>query len=265
MEYQYRKCGKMDINYKKIYIDWLYDNIDQYQIYKNVYRITFPYLDRNNDCIEIFIFMQEDGSYKLTDDGETISELELSGFNVFSSEKRKTIFNKILDSHGVSLSENNELLISCSREDLPLKKHMLSQCMIKISDLFYLSKPNIISLFNEEVREFLDTSSIRYMPDISFVGKSGLTTNYDFAIPKSSYAPERIIKVANNLDTSMAGNITFLWNDTKEARNNESSLYVFIQDTDKKVNQAAITLLDNYNITPALWSNRNKFTGILAK
>ncbi len=255
----------MDANFKKNYIDWLYNNIEQYKVRENTYRITFPYLDRNNDCIEIFIVMKENGSYLLTDDGETLNELELSGFNIFSSDKRKNLLTKIINAHGAILSENNAITITCGKDDIPLKKHMLSQCLLKISDLFYLSKPTVLSLFNEDVKEFLDINNVRYMPDISFVGKSGLTTNYDFAIPKSPNAPERIIKVANNLDTSLAGNITFLWNDTKEARKESSSLYVFIQDSDKKINKSAITVLDNYGINPVIWSKRNSAAELLTK
>ena len=45
----------MKTNFKQIYMDWLNENIEQAKIRNNLYRITFPYLDRNNDHIEIYI------------------------------------------------------------------------------------------------------------------------------------------------------------------------------------------------------------------
>ena len=96
----------MDDNFKDNYIKWLYSNIDEYKIQENIYRITLPYLNRNNDCTEIFIKTNGD-TYILTDDGETIDELELSNFNLFSSQKRTEIFNRILLAHGVKKSNHN--------------------------------------------------------------------------------------------------------------------------------------------------------------
>lgn len=254
----------MDNTFKKNYLDWLNKSIEECQISKNIYRITLPYLDRNNDCTEIFIRVN-DNKYILTDDGETIGELELSNFNLFSSQKRTEIFNSILQAHGVNKSEDNQLYVECSKEDLPQKKHLLSQCMIKVSDLFYTTKNTVQSLFLEDVQIFLDQKDIRYTPNVSFYGKSGLTTTYDFAVPKSKSAPERIIKVVNNIDQTQTNNILFLWDDTRKNRSDNSMLYVFLQDKDKKISQSTITAMENYGVIPVMWSKREKYVNGLIK
>lgn len=251
----------MNIDFKKDYIDWLYKSIDQFQVHENLYRITLPYLDRNNDCTEIYIKVNDDGSYHLTDDGETIGELELSNFDVFSSKRRKEILSSILNAHGVLLSKDKELYLDCAKEELPQKKHMLSQCMVKISDLFYTSKPTVQSLFIEDVQEFLDINEVRYFPDISFSGKSGLVTTYDFAIPRSKEYPERILKVVNNIDQQQANSILFLWDDTRSARfsrGSDSKLFVFLHDK-KKISNSILTSMKNYDVTPIIWSDRKKY------
>ena len=254
----------MDNNFKKNYIEWLNKSIEEYQVSQNIYRITLPYLDRNNDCTEIYIRIDGD-KYILTDDGETIGELELSNFNLFSSPKRTEIFNNILFSHGVMKSSDNELYIIAAKEELPQKKHLLSQCMIKVSDLFFTAKNNIQSLFLEDVQAYLDKKDIRYMPNVSFYGKTGLMTTYDFAIPKSKVAPERIIKVVNNIDQTQTNNILFLWDDTRQNRNPDSLLYVFIQDAGKKVSSTNITAMENYNVVPVVWSKRENYVLELIK
>ncbi len=249
----------MENNFKDGYFKWLYGNTKQFNITSNVTRLTLPYLDRNNDCTEIFVKAEGDG-YIITDDGETLSELYLSNFNLFSSERRKEIFNQILICHGVKM-DDDELFVSCSKDDLYQKIHMLTQCMIKVSDLFRTSKSVVQSLFIEDVQSYLDKKEIRYSPNISFPGISGLTTNYDFLVPRSKKAPERILKVVNHIDQPKTNNILFLWNDTKQVREGSSSkLYVFFQDIDKKISPAITTAMKNYDVTPVRWSKREDFS-----
>ena len=212
----------MEKDFKKIYINWLNENIEQYKISDTVYRLTLPFLDRNNDCIELFIKLLDDERYYITDDSETINELKLSQFDIFTGTRRREIFDSILAAHGVSFSKNDELYITCSRDSLAQSKHMLSQCIIKVSDMFYLSRKNVKSIFIEDVQNFLDINNIRYIENVSFSGKSKLMSNYDFGIGKSNVAPERIIKVINNFDTTQAKNIIFSWTDTVEERKNKA-------------------------------------------
>ncbi|MGN0366747.1 MAG: DUF1829 domain-containing protein [Suilimivivens sp.] len=255
----------MKNNFKDGYFKWLYDNTMQFNINDNISRLTLPYLDRNNDCTEIYV-KSVGNDYIITDDGETLGELYLSNFNLFSSQKRESIFNQILLAHGISKSDNDELFASCSKDDLYQKVHMLTQCMIKVSDLFYTAKNTVQSLFIEDVQSYLDENDIRYSPNISFLGVSGLTTNYDFVIPKYKDVPERIIKVVNNIDQSQTNSILFLWNDTSQARAGYSSvLYVFLQDTDKKIPQSVITTMNNYNVIPVKWSKREDYINDLVK
>lgn len=250
---------KDTIDFGSIYTDWLKENIDQFQVSDNIYRLTLPFLDRNNDAIEIYIIRKSDNSFYITDDGATLNDLQLGGFDIFSTKRRTDIFNSIISAHGVSKTDNNELIVDCTLKDLALKKHMLAQCMIKISDMFYLSKNSIQSIFLEDVQDFLENHNVRYIHNISFIGKSKLTTHYDFAIAHSQNASERLIKVVNNLTSSVTKNLIFEWNDTKDMRPEETKLYAFIQDKDKKVSDDAIRALKEYGIHPALWTEKDKY------
>jgi len=90
-----------DINFKKIYLDWLNENIEQYKIKQNIFRITLPFLDINNDHTEFYIEKLDDNFYRLSDDGNTLNELELSNFDIFNSKRRIEIFNNVLNGHGI--------------------------------------------------------------------------------------------------------------------------------------------------------------------
>lgn len=250
---------KVDLDFGKLYIDWLKQNIDQYKVNDTTFRLTLPFLDRNNDLIEMYILDNGNETYSITDDGNTISDLQLCGFDVSVSNRRKTILEAIISSYGVTKTNSDELIVYCTINDLPLKKHMLAQCMVKVSDLFYLSRNNVQSVFVEDVQKFFDAHDIRYVDNICLTGKSKLTTHYDFAIAHSKNSAERLIKVVNNLDLNAARNIIFAWNDTKDMRQHETKLYTFIQNVDRKVSDDALGALREYGINLALWTEKDKY------
>ena len=244
----------VNIDYANMYMKWLNENIEQHKVKDNIYRVTLPFMDRNNDFIDIYIIDNKNNSYTLTDDGAILNDLTFNGFDLHS-KRRNEILKSITNSYGISLYKN-ELTINCSIQDLPLKKHMLAQCMLKVSDMFFLSKNTVQSIFLEDVQLFLDNNNIRYMDNISIVGKSKLITHYDFGIAKSKTASERFIKTVNNFDINSARNIIFSWSDTKDERHHDTQLYVFIQDVDKKFSSDAYEALKEYGIKPALWSKK---------
>ena len=198
-------------------------------------------------------------TYTITDDGATIGDLQLGGFDFSGSTRRKMILESIISAYGVTKTDDDELTVNCTDGDLPLKKHMLAQCMIKVSDMFYLSRSNIQAVFLEDVQKFFDLHDVRYIDNICLTGKSKLTTHYDFAIARSHKSAERFIKVVNNMDLNAARNIIFAWNDTRDMRQHEAKLYAFIQNSDKKVSDDAIGALKEYGIKPALWTEKDKY------
>lgn len=250
-------------NFTSVYLEWLRSNVGQFRVNADTVRITLPFLDRNNDHTEVYIIDRHDGTYLITDDGATLNDLLLTGFDLNNSKRRQQILASITAAHGVDVFGGNELQIVCTMDDLPIKKHMLAQCMVKVSDMFYLSRTNVQSVFLDDVQRFLDDNDVRYVPDIFVTGKSKLTSHYDFVVSRSKKAPERLIKVSNHMDLNAAKNIIFTWNDTKDLRQADATLYAFIQDIDRKVSGDAIGALKEYGIIPALWSERESITQAL--
>ena len=119
---------------------------DRYKVNETTFRLTLPFLDRNNDLIEMYIINNGDGTYSITDDGATISDLQLGGFDFSTSARRKSILEAIVSAHGVTKTDNDELIVNCTTNDLPLKKHMLAQCMVKVSDMLDVYKRQAYSI-----------------------------------------------------------------------------------------------------------------------
>lgn len=243
------------MDYVNNYLQWLKNNIDEYKINDKIYRITLPFTDINNTSTEIYIVENNDNSYTITDDGYTFSEFNFNEFD-YKTKRRSEIINSIIIKYGVSLGENYELFIECTKDTLAFKKHLLVQCIIKISDLCILSQNNIKTLFNEDVENYFEEIDVRYMKDISFIGKSGLQSNYDFGIGKTKKYPERAIKLVNNFETQQVRSLIFSWEDIKKVRNKNNQLITIINDKNKKVSKSKIDALKEYNILSILWSEK---------
>ena len=82
---------QIENDFGKKYIDWLKQNISQYKVNDNTYRITLPFLDKIMIML-IFIY-QINGLYTITDDGYTISDLKLGGFDIGASAKRRSLLD----------------------------------------------------------------------------------------------------------------------------------------------------------------------------
>ncbi len=241
------------------YYAWLKDKTAWKTIDKWV-EITAPYIDRNNDYIQIYLKKTDDG-YLLTDDGDTILGLQQEGC-LLDSPKRKKLLSLTLNGYGIT-EKNGKLQVKATADNFALRKHSLIQAVLAVNDMFYLAEPHVASLFFEDVRNWLDLSDIRYSEQISFIGRSGYARKFDFLISKSSEAPERIIKTINNPMRNSADSIIMDWVDTKQQRPDNSKAYAFINDNGS-VSSNILDALNSYEIKPIMWRNRDQYKGELA-
>ena len=218
--------------------------------------ITTPYLDRHNDCLQIYA--QRDGNrFVLTDDGYTIADLEMSGCSL-DSPKRRELLQTALNGFGVREVEG-ALEVRASITDFARKKHDLIQAMLATNDLFYLASPTVASLFYEDVAGWLDDTDVRYTPEVRFSGTSGYDHRFDFVIPRSRAQPERVLRVINRPDRQAAQTVAFAWHDTRDVRPPQSRAYAILNDRDRRVPGSVLDALSAYGVAPALWTRRQDF------
>jgi hypothetical protein len=243
------------------YILWLKDKTLIKQVDSEWVELTTPYLDRHNDCLQIYV-RRNGAEYKLTDDGYIIADLINSGCSL-EGAKRQELLNVTLAGFGVQL-ENGILTVKATAENFSMKKHNMIQAMLAINDMCFTASPYVESLFLEDVTKWLDISDIRYTPRINFKGKSGYDHFFDFVIPKSRSRGERIIQTLSNPKKDSAEALIFKWQDTRETRTTDSQLFVLMNDAEKSVSGAVIDAFKNYQLEPVLWSERETVKGELA-
>lgn len=239
-------------NLMEQYVAWLKERTTLREI-NNYVEVTTPYLDRHNDALQFYV-KAEDGGYLLTDDSYTIEDLRRSGCNLDTS-KRQDLLKMTLNGFGVQL-DNDALVVRASQDNFNLKKHNLVQAMLAVNDLFYLSVPVIASLFLEDVTAWLDQADIRYTPRVKFTGRSGYDHLFDFVIPRSRRAPERILQAINRPSRDAAQAVAFAWIDTRDVRLPESRAFTILNDTEHAPTAVVLDALRNYEVRPILWSQR---------
>ncbi len=242
------------------YTTWLRDNTTLREV-EDWVEITTPYLDRNNDSIQIYA-KRDNGGYVLTDDAYTIEDLRISGCNI-ETPKRKELLKLTLNGFGVMLNKD-ALEVHTSKERFALQKHNLLQAILAVNDLFYLAEPIVKSLFLEDVTSWLDLSEVRYTSKVKFTGKTGYDHCFDFVIPKSKKQPERILQTINHPSRETAQAIAFSWIDTRDVRPPESRAYAFLNDSDKEITENVVDALKSYEVHPILWSKRDNIKEELA-
>ena len=236
------------------YTSWLKNEITFEKI-GEYYEITTPYLDNANDYLQIYV-KQEGNDIFFTDDSITMHNLKMSGLQL--TQNRKLQLQRILYQYGVQL-KGDELIAKAPLNSFAQKKHLFIQAMLRIDDMFAVSKSRVSSFFLDDIQEFF--LEIYYTDNVQFMGLSGFSHNYDFLIQRSKTKPERLCQAVNNPNKSTMGNILFAWNDTKPARKNGSQLIVILNDQNN-IAKGVEDAFFNYEAKVIRWSERNKESNI---
>ena len=208
----------------KKYSDWLFQNTTTRKV-KDTIEITLPYLDRNNDCIQVYLKELEDGKLLLTDAGYTITDLQMTGFTL-DSERRHDLLQETIDGFAIILTEDNELQTITTEEDFPQKLNDLIQAMQEIDDLSNLAVSNVSRIFTEDIKTWLKERKVRYASNVDIRGKNGVIFNFKLLLPAGENAPERFVEPYNSIDLRKVQAIAYKWSQIKYMREGAAKMYV---------------------------------------
>lgn len=110
----------------------LQDSIEELQINDDTFRITLPFLDQDNDHIEIYVINQHNGAFLITDDGAAFGDLSFRCLDPSDNGGCQQAFASIAASHGVSVSESDNLQIVSDLDNLSESIPRLARCMSEL-------------------------------------------------------------------------------------------------------------------------------------
>ncbi|MBV2196850.1 MAG: DUF1829 domain-containing protein [Flavobacterium sp.] len=237
------------------YLRWIKDNTIVKSVEEGkICSISTPFLDRHNDHLDIYLIKNEK-NLKLTDNGYTISDLRMSGFEI-NTPKRDSILKTALNGFGVKVGNSDELFVDATYNNIGQKKHYLLQAILAVNDMFNLAQETVYSLFKEDVELFFRSSGIIFSKDLKLTGKSGFDHNIDFLIPQSKNKPERLIKTINNAKKDTVLSSIMAFNDINQLRETKTQNYVVYNDIEKEVSKDIIYALENYGVKNIPWSKK---------
>lgn len=247
----------MDIRkYIDEYTEWLKSEITFTKI-GEYYEINTPFLDTSNDYLQFYV-KQSGSDIYFTDDGYTLNGLEMTGFRMTPNRKKQ--LTTILNQYGVKLNKN-ELTLSAPAAEFAKRKHSFIQCILRVTDMYMTSRVKVASYFLDDIHDFFREKEIYCFENIQFVGKSGYSHNYDFAMQPTRNKPERLCLAVNNPSRTALTNTIFAWNDTKPARRDDSALIVLLNDTNS-IGRGVEEAFASYEINTIRWSEREKASNI---
>lgn len=221
--------------------------------------ITTPFLNIYNDYIEIYC-KKEAERILLSDGGETLNNLELSGVTFSRSLRRKTIFEQILLNFGVSADNHKALVVSTDLNGFAQAKHNLLSAIMEISDMYMVSKPNVFTVFRDDVNGFLDEQEVIYTPGFISKGASGIEFNFDFQIAHRK--TEILLNTFNTINKSNLAIFLFNWGDIKATREKIAKKSVrglaIINDDTKEPNPQLLNALESNGAEYIVWSKRHE-------
>lgn len=248
---------------KTIYNEWMNQTID-FKNFDQHIEIRTPFVDMHHDYIELFFIKVNDHKFILSDDGYTMSELEMMDINIKTSPKRKEYFTVTLKIFGVKYDgQTGELYVDFeSLSEYPAKQHLLIQCILRISDMLLTSRNTGVSIFSEEIAKFFDENNVAYVQNFGFVGMSGNTQTFDFIIPHSRKKREKLIKAINSPRTDNYISALFPWLDIRETRP-QTDFIVLANDSESPVPEKFTRPIENYSSKVLVWSEREKWVSHL--
>lgn len=236
------------------YVSWLKQKINYREI-NGHFEVTTPFVNHINDYIQFYLKRDSNDRIHMTDDGDTLNNLEMAGVD-FNTPARKKELESVLNGFGVLL-KGNELTSLATPSTFPMKKHNLIQAMMAVDDLYVLAAPKVESFFLEDVINFLDQNKIRFSRNIILQGKSSFQHKFDVLIPSSENAPERILKVVSSPKKQNIIAHLFAFEDTKLARINNEGILI-LNDVDKEVSPDVIQAIEEYGIQDFSWKRREE-------
>lgn len=221
-------------------------------------RIITPYLYPDNDLIEVFVQEKSPDSFIVTDLGETLRHLHSQGFDVFSTTKRKFLYETITSRANLKAMKG-ELVRETTPDKLGEAIFDVISTSKALGDLIYTSTAYEPAVFIQEVEAFLKENDIRYEKNIPVTGLTGKKYHINFKVFNHQESLMEILSPKSKLGIRIKVDATFrIWYDIdKQARK-----FSVLNDVDFVWKDPDIRILNEVSEI-ILWSKKEKILQFL--
>lgn len=253
------------------YLNWVTQQTSFKQLNAGTVRIDSPFTDAYQDGLVMYALQSNDPeAITLTDDGWSNENLESHGLFINRSPQRKKMLLDQLATYGVSWQDDC-LEITGKLEDFGHLKGNLLQAMIFVNDMFVLAPKQTQTFFFDDVELYFEAHQIRVLKNAAFMGKSGLTHNFEFSIPGTNTIPRKLIKLLSSPNNSTFAKAIFTdIYETRQQQVEPTKFFVFLNDRNRKndpktTNGEILSLFERAGATPVPYTERENYTAIFSE
>ncbi|ANZ60200.1 DUF1828 domain-containing protein [Secundilactobacillus paracollinoides] len=178
-------------------------------------RVNTPFTDPFGDSISLLIVLSND-IYTISDQGYTLWNLKMHGVDLTDKKShRYKNLEAILMKNNARLETNGAIVGHATRQDVPQTINDLTQTLIQVSDLIYLSRKNTRSVFLDDVNTYFTVQNKNYsvLRGMSMQGQTKLKYNIDFIFNRT-VTERKFVNVYNSLSKSLVEQLIGIWADT---------------------------------------------------
>lgn len=221
-------------------------------------RIITPYLYPDNDLIEVFVQEISPDSLIITDLGETLRHLHTQGFDIFSTSKRKFLYETIISRANLQAIKG-ELVKETTPDKLGEAIFDVISTSKALGDLIYTSTAYEPAIFTEEVEAFLKENDIRYEKNIQVIGVTGKKYRINFKVFNHQESLMEILSPKSKLGIKFKVDATFrTWYDIDK----QAKKFSMLNDIDFVWKDPDIRILNEVS-NVILWSKKEKILDFL--
>jgi hypothetical protein len=150
-------------------------------------RIRTPFLYPDGDVIDLF-FRESDGTFALTDLGESMRWLRMQTVSPSRSPKQRQLAQDVALTHGVEIFKGMLTTRVDNMDELPSAVVRLGQAAVRIADLWFTFRSRAVESVTDEVQDLLEEKDIPFERGEKISGRSGRVWKPDFHVrhPKRS-------------------------------------------------------------------------------
>ncbi|HIY93369.1 DUF1828 domain-containing protein [Companilactobacillus sp. HBUAS56275] len=248
----------MDSSLIDNYLNWLKS---QYRIEQlnGSDEIVTPFTNSIGDNITIYASSNPDGTITLTDDFDTIGDLEMMGMN-FDTLTRKKYLNSILRNYNVQCVDK-ELFVVGERMNFPDMKQRLMQAIIHIDDLLMTRQEKYSGFFKSDVYQFFEKNDFGGLKTYRPYGESGNNYVVDYTIPLKGNRPFRFINFTNTSSFSTIAMTGAMYGDISNGLeyNLSNSEFIIIYNSQmSRPSRKSMNIAEKYDLRLIPWENKSE-------
>lgn len=244
---------------------WPSDYLDEYlKWYKNntilstigeVAVLSTPHTNYIGDRINLYVENLSENNVRISDDGETLNELEMANLDM-TSETRRSLLNNLLKHNGISLNKDGILYLEVPRNKFAPAKHKLLEVILQTYDLLLTKRSTVKSLFLEEGLTYLKKNDFGGAAIVRKPGASGIDYGIDYILGETSKRNETLMKFVNHFTFEDFTKQDFIQRDISQTYVDEINYVVVVNDIENKISSKVRQAAEVSNVKVIQWSDK---------